>query len=342
MRRILAVTNMYPTPASPASGTFVEHQINSLRQRGLTVEVVFVNRVQKGIRAYLGLDRMVNGKILEFEPDVVHVMYGGVMADTVTRSVRDRPVLVSFCGSDLLGEHLSGHLRKFISQYGVRASHRAARRATRVIVKSKNLKDALPLDLEQSKVRIIPNGIDLERFKPLDRDECRKRLAWDPNTFHVLFPANSGDPVKRPELAKAAVVCLRSMGVRAEIHHLCGVPNSEVPLWLNASNVLLLTSRHEGSPNIVKEALACDLPIVSVDVGDVRERIDGISGCYISSPDPSELAAKLFLVRNGTGRVPGRTTIQELSLERTAMRLSALYQEAIQSSTFKRYLTPAW
>jgi glycosyltransferase involved in cell wall biosynthesis len=192
--------------------------------------------------------------------------------------------------------------------------------------------------VEQSKIKIIPNGIDLERFRPLDRHECRKRLGWHPDIFHVLFPSNSGDPVKRPELAHAAVACLRSMGVRSEVHHLCGIPNTEVPVWLNASNVVLLTSLHEGSPNVVKEALACDLPVVSVDVGDVRERIDGIEGCYISSPDPNELAAKLSLVRSGIRRVSGRPHVQGLSLEHIAMHLSALYREALESAPFERQL----
>jgi len=290
---------------------------------------------------YLELRKKLTAHVENFDPDVVHVMYGGVMADQVVRIVSDRPKIVTFHGSDLLGEHLSGTVRKILASFGVWASWRAARRANRVIAVAKNLCDALPRDIERGKIHIIPNGIDLHRFKPLDRYECCNRLGWRPNIFHVLFPANSGDPVKRPRLARAAVDGLQRMGIAAEIHYLTGVSNEEVTIWLNASNVLLLTSRHEGSPTIVKEALACDVPVVSVDVGDVRERIEGVAGCYISSPDPDELAAKLFLVRNGTGRVAGRPTIQDLSLERTAMRLSALYQEAIQSSTLKKQPTPA-
>jgi glycosyltransferase involved in cell wall biosynthesis len=329
MPRILAVTNMYPTPLAPWSGTFVEHQVKSLTHIGLAVDVVVINRLQEGMCAYLDLERRVQSRIEEFEPDVVHVMYGGVMADKVTRIVKDRPTIVSFCGSDLLGEHLSGTLRRLISEYGVRASYKAARRAAGIIVKSKNLQAALPCDVEQSKIKIIPNGIDLDRFKPLDLCECRRRLTWDPNTFHVLFPANSGDPVKRPELAQAAVDRLHSMGIRSELHHLCGVPNTEVPLWLNASDVLLLTSLHEGSPNIVKEALACDLPVVSVDVGDVKERIEEVSGCYIANSDSYDLADKLCLVYSGKRRVFGRIKVQGFSLECIALQLKGMYDELL-------------
>jgi len=329
--RILAVTNMYPVPEAPTLGMFVEQQIKGLRQIGLDVYVMYVNRFQKGMLVYVDLPSQLRVQIDRFQPDVVHAMYGGIMADQVTRTVRDRPTVVTFHGSDLLGQCLSGRLRNLIANYGVRASWKAARRTHRIVAVSKILQDALPKDVNRSKVRIIPNGIDLERFKPLDRDECRNRLGWDRDTFHLLFASNSGDPVKRPELAQAAVHAFQRTGIRAEMHYLCRVPNNEVPVWLNASNVVLLTSLHEGSPTIVKEALACNLPVVSVNVGDVSERINGIEGCYVALPDPIDLATKLSLVHSGKGRVVGRVKMQEFSLERIALRLRSLYLEPTQS-----------
>jgi teichuronic acid biosynthesis glycosyltransferase TuaC len=331
MLRILAVTNMYPTPQAPSSGTFVEQQIKGIRQIGLDVDMMFLNRAQRGMGVYLGLGRQIRAKIGKYEPDLVHVMYGGVMADEVTRAVADRPTVISFCGSDLLGELLSGILRKLIAGYGVMASYRAARRACGIVVKSKNLQDALPEDVDRSKVRIIPNGVDLERFKPLNRDKCRKRLSWSGNRFHVLFPTNSGAPLKRPDLAKAAVEATNHSGVQAEMHQLRGVPHDDVPIWLNASDVVLLTSLHEGSPNIVKEALACNIPVISVDVGDVRERIQGIEGCYLAVPEPGDLADKLQMVHAGARRVVSRIKMQELSLECVALQLKEFYSEILVS-----------
>src|SRR5882724_7914480 len=329
--RLLAVTNIYPTPQAPAQGTFVEQQIKGLREVGLDVDVMFLDRAQRGMGVYLGLGRQIRARIANYQPDLVHVMYGGVMADEVTRAIVDRPTVVSFCGDDLLGELLSGILRKLISRYGVMASYRAARRARGIVVKSKNLKDALPDDVDRSKVRIIPNGVDLERFKPLNRDKCRKRLGWSGDRFHVLFPTNDGDPRKRPGLAKAAVEAANHSGVQAEMHQLRGVPHEEVSIWLNASDVVLLTSLHEGSPNIVKEALACNIPVVSVDVGDVRERIRGIEGCYLAVPEPGDLAAKLQIVHAGSRRVVSRIKMQELSLERVALQLKEFYSEVLVS-----------
>ena len=177
------------------------------------------------------------------------------------------------------------------------------------------------------KVRIIPCGIDLERFTPLDRQACLNRLGWAADRFHVLFPSNAGNPVKRPALAGAAVAAANRLGIPAEIHYLRGVSNAEVPLWINASDVLLLTSLHEGSPTIVKEALACHLPVVSVNVGDVEEQIRGVEGCHLASADPDALAARLLAVHARARRLSPAAKIQELSLERIALRVKRFYDE---------------
>ena len=329
--RILAVTNLYPTPRNPGAGTFIEQQVLGLRRIDVDVEVMHVDRGERGMGSYFSMGAELRSRIEQFQPDVVHAMYGGVLAERVTRSVRDRPTVVSFCGSDLLGEYLSGSVRRICSEYGILASHVAARRAVGIVVKSRNLEEALPATVDRSKIRIIPNGIDLERFKSLDQVDCRNKLRWDPNKFHVLFPTNAGDPRKRLYLAEAALDKANRSGMNAELHQLRGVPHEEVPIWLNASDVVLLTSLHEGSPNVIKEALACDIPVVSVDVGDVSERVEGIKGCYIARPDADDLGSKLGLVGAGGGRIAGREKMRALSLEQTALYLGSFYHEVVES-----------
>src|SRR4051794_18961754 len=98
--RVLAITNAYPIPEAPASGIFIEQQINSLRKSGVDVSVMFVDRMRRGMRVYFNLRQRVREKVNEFRPELVHVMYGGVMADIVTRVVSDRPTVVTFHGSD--------------------------------------------------------------------------------------------------------------------------------------------------------------------------------------------------------------------------------------------------
>jgi glycosyltransferase involved in cell wall biosynthesis len=292
------------------------------------VDVLLSDRAREGVRAYWRLGRMIRARA-GTSPDLIHVMYGGVMADEVTRLVRNLPVVVSFCGSDLLGERLPGLIRKLMVAYGVRASRRAARRAAGVVVKSRNLRDALPRGLDAGRIRIIPNGIDMNRFKPMDLQECRQRLGWRPDRFHVLFPANTGAPLKRLWLARAALAAAEREGLAFELHLLQGVPHKEVALWLNASDAVLLTSEHEGSPNVIKEALACNVPVVSVDVGDVAERIEGIEGCYLAAADQASLAAKLHCVRRRSARVDGRSRMDALSLENVTRRLVTFYQEVL-------------
>jgi len=328
--RVLAVTNLYPTPQMPTLGTFMEQQIKGLRQIGLDVDVMFINRAQRGVSAYLRLDRHVCDRVLSFQPDVIHVMYGGIMADRITCTVQDRPVVVSFCGTDLLGQPLVGCLRKSVSALNVWASWRAARRAEGIVVKSKNLQNALPEDVDHSKVRIIPNGVDLERFKLMKKSEARQILGWRRESAVALFVTVRGHPRKRPGLAKEAVSRIRGCDRPVDFRIMQGVPHEEVPLWLNASDVLLLTSFHEGGVNTVKEAMACNLPIVSVDVGDVRERLEGVRSCAIVKPDPDALARALGEVLRFGGRSNGRDRLSELTLVAVAERLNQLYMDVLR------------
>ena len=171
----------------------------------------------------------------------------------------------------------------------------------------------------------------LKRFLPLNREECCATLGWDPKLFHVLFASNTGDPVKRPELAKAAVDLLLQSGVPTQLNILQSIPYEDVPVWINASDVLLLTSLHEGSPTIIKEALACNRPIVSTDVGDVGARIADIKGCYLASDNPLDLMKKLWLVQKEEEKIRGRVNVEELSIEKIALKIQNFYEVVLRS-----------
>jgi len=327
--KILAITNMYPSPERPGSGVFVEQQIKSLLSRGMDVRVMFVDRRKEGASVYYRIAPLLQRELADFAPDLIHVMYGGVMADQVTKQRDLPPTVVTFHGSDLLGENLSGLARKLISHYGVHCSRQAARRADGIIVVGRHLLKALRGGIAATKVQVIPCGIDLERFKRIDQPTCRERLGWQPADFHVLFATSEGDPVKRPELARAAVGLLGGKYGHVKFHVLSGTPNSQVPYWLNAADVLLLTSKHEGSPTIVKEALACALPVVSVHVGDVPERIAGINGCHLAEPDPEDLARKLELVYKNRQRLNCGEKLQDFCNQTIAARLEQFYLDLL-------------
>lgn len=326
--KVLLVTNMYPTPRFPYAGTFIKEQVIGLRSLGLNVEVLFLDRMAYGAAVYLTAGRLVRAWVSRLDPDIVHVAYGGVLAATVTYVVKDRPTVVTFHGSDLLGEPLSGWRRQLVARLGVFGSRLAAKRAAGVIVVSPVLEAQLP-QIRAPRTRVIPCGVNLEKFQPLDRAACRRRLGWRDGPFYVLFCSSVGNQIKRPQLARAAVDVLKSWGVNAELQQLSGRAHDEVPIWLNASDAILVTSLHEGSPTIVKEALACNVPVVSVDVGDVKDRIGNVEGCHIAESDPVSLASKLLLVYERPGLVDGRRSIEEMSLEGSASRVRAFYSELL-------------
>jgi glycosyltransferase involved in cell wall biosynthesis len=303
----------------------VEQQVIGLEAIGVKVNVLFFDRKSEGPFVYFRMAGRIQSALSQFEPHLLHVMYGGVMAGKITAVPWGRPIVVTFHGSDVLGENLSGNWRKLVSHYGVRCSWAAARKAHGIVVVARHLGLALPPDVDRRKVRVIPCGVDLERFQPLQRDVCRQKLGWKPDAFHVLFPANGGDAVKRPWLARAAVQALRNQGVNVELHLLAGVRYAEVPEWINASDVLILTSLHEGSPTVVKEALACNVPVVSVKVGDVAERIAGIDGCHLAAPEPEDLARKLLAVLDRNARIDAGPAVLALSITRVAERLMDFY-----------------
>lgn len=330
--KVLLITNMVPSKAHPRNGTFVEQQINGLLSMGLDGEVLHLDRAGSGMFVYRRAKAMVREVIDRFHPDVIHSLCGGVPAFLIQRGVGDIPFVVSFGGTDLLGAKEELFLKRLRIELGVWCSRQVGARATWIVVKSRNLLDVLPSAKSHSNVSIIPNGVNLSLFRPMNRDACLKQLVWSPLVFNVLFVTGKmGGPNKRLSLAASAVQRLQTGGIVAKLRVMTSTPHEEVPIWLNAADVLVLTSMHEGSPNIVKEALACNRPVVSVDVGDVRERISDIHGCYLAKADPEDLALKLKSVFKGPREVESRKSMQDLSIEAVARRLVTVYEAAIAS-----------
>jgi len=328
--KVLAVTNMMPSPENHKAGVFIADQIRSLREAGLDINVVLVDRANLGQQAYASTVARVRSAVRANGPDLVHIMYGGLMAVLAIPAARGLPRVVSFCGVDLLGARYGSTLYQLRTSCGRAASLLAARFCDRIIVKSQNLADGLPERLKRDRVSIIPNGVDLSLFRRMDGRECRRQLGWRQDGFHVLFSTQDrSNEKKRLLLADAALELLRTKGFETELHGLWRVPHERVPLWINACDLLLFTSREdEGSPNIVKETLACSRPVVSVDVGDVRERIRGIHGCHIAEPFAEDLAAKTAEVLQGSRRIDSEAAISEVSLEAVAQKVIAVYHQA--------------
>jgi glycosyltransferase involved in cell wall biosynthesis len=152
-----------------------------------------------------------------------------------------------------------------------------------------------------------------------------------PNKLYVLFAGGRNNPIKRHSLARAATSIVEN-GRHVELLVVENEPPDKMPLYMNAADVLLLTSSREGSPNVVKEALACNLPVVAVDVGDVRERMESVEGCFVTADDqPKTIAAALQKVLECPKRVAGRDTIRHLDIRSTTRQIIDVYHQAINS-----------
>jgi len=211
-------------------------------------------------------------------PDIIHVQYGSVLALIGLLSGHATPLVISFCGSDLLGLTGSSIRCRTRNALTRAAGLIAAVRARAITVKSQNLWQSLPPFLRE-KACVVPNGVDTDLFVPVPAESCRVRLGWPRTSKIVLFDAGRGrgQATKNIELARAAISSLRERFPDVELKVISDASREDVVLMLNAADCLLVTSLHEGSPNIVKEAMACNLPVVSVPCGDVQERLDGAS-----------------------------------------------------------------
>ena len=324
--RVLMIASEWPTPEHPEWGLFIAQQVEYLRRAAVDVEVFSFRG--KGnpvnyLKAWLGLRSLHN--IEQF--DLIHAQFGqsGLLALPPRL-----PMVVTFHGSDLQGfigssgrYTMAGAALRLLSQY-------VARCATEVIVVSEHLTKYLPSRLSS---HIIPCGVDLDLFHPMPQTAARSQLRLPVDKCLVLFAANPGNPIKRYHLAQQATSLLRTQ-FDVDLITISRVPHKLVPLYMNACDALLVTSKHEGSPTVVKEALACNLPVVSVDVGDVHQRIGGVQGCVLCTDDSPEIIAKgLAQVLQVRNRIRGRDAVADLDEQIVTDRIIEVYRSALVEHT---------
>ncbi len=219
------------------------------------------------------------------------------------------PTVVSLWGTDLMGRY--GPITKEFTK-----------RCDATIVMSEEMATAYGHDCH-----VIPHGVDLERFTPQPRSQAIEALEWDPNAKHVLFPYPTQRDVKdfpRAEWIVSAV--RRRVDPDVELHTVTGVPHESMSLYMNAADMLLLTSKREGSPNSVKEAMACNLPVVSTPVGDVPERLADVSPSVVSEVDETLVSGAVHVITDGR-RSNGRDRAHDVSITKMADRLMEVYRE---------------
>ncbi len=317
------VTGVYPTEQAPHKGTFIKSQVDSLIAEGLEVEIIHPKPGPVPLR-YASAALQVFRKTLTKRFDIVHGHYGQWCF--FARMQWTTPVVASFLGDDLLGTvNAQGEYSK-MSALIVRMSRWLCRRVDAVIVKSQGMKQSTGCD----NVFVIPNGVDFEVFHPIPRAEARAALGWDPERNYILFCNDPKIPVKNFRLAEAAIERLQAKGIDAELVVANGISHETVVLYMNASNAVILPSIAEGSPNVVKEAMACNVPVVASNVGDVAEVIGRTQGCSVCSLDADAFAEGLAIAIEHGDPTTGRTDIAHLERSIIARQVLAIYDQIVR------------
>jgi len=310
--RVLVVTNMYPTPEQPAFGTFVKDDVEALRRVGIEIDVLFIDGPKSRLNYLWGIFRFW-WMLLKSRYDIIHAHYA--ISGFIARLQFFYPVVVTYHGGEVK-DHVP-HWLWFLARRGPQMFDR-------VIVVNHQEKEILNND---AKVKIIPCGVDFDKFQPIPLTEARRLLGLPMNKPLVLWAGQYWQPEKRFELVEASLEVLKQRCPEAELVLVSGQPHSVIPIYMSACDVFVFTSWSEGSPMVIKEAMACNLPIVSTDVGDVAEVIEGVEGCYLVKPDPEDVADKLLRVLQWRQRTNGRDKIKHLGSDPIAQRIIAVYDE---------------
>lgn len=321
---MLVVACIASPPDHPHYGVFTRRQIDSVRALGVPCDVLRIAGYLTP-RAYavaaVRLRRLAG--LSDRRYAIVHA-HGGE-AGIAASAYRGSPLLVSYQGSDLLGSPGSDGVIGFPWRLRASLIRQHARFTTATIVKSAKMLDALPSCVRE-RAEVIPNGVDRQLFQPRDRGAARAILGWDPDELVILFASDPSRGSKRLHLAQAvhAEVACRLGPVRLEIAH--GLAPELMPVLMNASDCLLHPSASEGSPNVVKEALACNLPVVATAAGDIPQLLADVRDSYVSAARVDELAPAVIRCLDPPRRSDGRTHTTQLNLRLIAERIIGRYE----------------
>jgi glycosyltransferase involved in cell wall biosynthesis len=306
--RVLVVTNLWPTPESPARGSFVRDQVEALRAiEGLDVELfTFGIGTREYLRAAVEARRRYRGQSF----DVVHAHYG--LCGWTALPITGAPHVVTFHGTDLAHRWVGPLSRTLARLIALPAP-----------VSVSLARAGLPQHGED--LAVLPCGVNLDRFHRIDRREARTALGLDPDARYLLFPSDPARPEKRFDRARAVADQAGVELLRYERR-----PPEEVPLMINAANAVLVTSAREGFGLAPLEALACDVPVLATDVGIARLALGGVAGTLCAPFDAALWGAALAPhLAAADPRVDGRVRAALFDRNRLASRVFRAYQDVV-------------
>ena len=303
----MRILHIVPESDVASATRHARQDIENISQAGIITDTFFLKSRTRPfilVREWFRFKRVLRS----FRPDIVHAQYGTVTA-VFCIAATTTPLVVTFRGSELNPTPDISALRE---KTGHVLSQIAALRARKIVCVSEKLKNRLWWRHER--VVVIPSSVNPQRFLPQPREAARELLGWDTNESVVVFNKGRIPKTKGLDLALAAVDMARVIygPIRMEVFDGYIYPD-RIPTYLSAADCLLCTSVSEGAPTIVKEAMACNLPVVSVDVGDVAESLAGVENCLICKHDSQELAKALVSVLRSGRRSDGRLHITDFT-----------------------------
>ena len=322
-RNKMRVLSIQPGSAHANSMIFVKRQNEALSAHG--IELLEFNLSVRGIswKFFRQLKNLV-ACVLKFNPMIIHAQYGTFTSLLACLFSFRCKVIVTFHGSDLnlcaavINTNLTrGVLAHLMSQLSCLLAHR-------IVCVSHALRNKIWVN--KRKAVVIPDGVDLSVFCPNSKFEARKKLGLPENEKILLFNVGFNPRLKRKDIADAVSSILQSEIPNFRLLLMEGnIKPDSVPLYMQSADCLLVASDYEGGPLVVKEAMACNLPIVSADVGDVREMIAGVRQCYVVGRCPETIAKKISLVLEGLQRSDGENYTSRFDGKLTSLKLLSLY-----------------
>jgi glycosyltransferase involved in cell wall biosynthesis len=333
--KVLVLTNMYPTSGNPYYGVFVKEQVESLRRQGISLDVFFIDGKESRLNYFGSVSKLLK-KLRSTDYDIIHAhhtycVYPLSIARALTKS--RLPCILTLHEGEVHRSWKSiareaGIVKKFV--YLKSLKKMATKNVDLVITVEEKLTDKLGFG---GKVEVLPCGVDLDMFRPRARASCRKRLGLAEDKQIVLFPATDRKGSQKGfDIVQAAIklVSVKDLSLIGGGN----IPHEDMPYYMCAADVVAQASMFEASPMVIKEAMACNIPVVSTNVGDVEKVIGDSDGHYMCKRDAQDVAENIEKALRFDGPTKGRDRILSLglSLDQTSKKIHSIYKEAVSAS----------
>lgn len=313
----IAWLHNYNKSKNPSSGVFMYDFYDAMKPFSdtLQIDLIHIGNISNPfnfIRKYFSIRKFVN------KYEIIHAQYGS--GTGFFSSLLPGKKVISLRGSDWYKTPTFGLKSKIHISLGNVLTRLSLKKFESVIVMSERMKFEVNRIFKGKKVFVLPDGVDLKKFFPVKRKSKEK--------FRVLFSSiNKVNPGKRYDLAKSGFDLFNKKHPDSELVFMSGLPHSEVNAFINNSDVILLTSTHEGWPNIIKEGLACNVPFVSTEVSDLKEISDSTKSCFVCSDNPESIAKALENVFFNKENEDLRIQILKYDKDEISKRLKSFYME---------------